>query len=218
MAVTDVQTAIARGASALGVTLDPDAPERLAALIDALLHWNRRINLVAPTTALEAVERHVLDSLALLRLLERPEVQALATEWWDIGSGSGFPALPLAIARPDLGLRLVEPNGKKVAWLQDARARFGLERVRVEQGRLDALAGPPPAAAMSRATFAPEEWARLAEPLVGPGGLILVMMGHGAPDEVTSRAWHIDRFALPESGATRVNAILRAAADPAVGP
>ncbi len=210
MAVNDVQAAIAGGAARLGVALDPSAPERLAGLIDALLHWNRRINLVAPTTALQAVERHVLDSLALLRLLDLPEVQGLATQWWDIGSGSGFPALPLAIARPDLGLWLVEPNGKKVAWLEDARARFGLGRVTVQQARLDALAGPPPAAAMSRATFAPERWARLAEPLVGPGGAILVMMGHGAPEEVTSRAWRIDRFELPESGATRVNAILRA--------
>ncbi|MEZ4266365.1 MAG: 16S rRNA (guanine(527)-N(7))-methyltransferase RsmG [Myxococcota bacterium] len=216
MSATPVQTAIARGAEALGVPLGPDAPERLAQLIDALLHWNRRINLVAPTTALEAVERHVLDSLAVLRLLDRPEVQALGSAWWDIGSGSGFPALPLAIARPDLELRLVEPNGKKVAWLQDARARFGLAGVTVQQARLDALSGTGPAAAMSRATFAPEQWAQLAEPLVGPEGRILVMMGHGAPDEVTSRAWRLDRFELPESGATRVNAILRASLDPAV--
>lgn len=205
-----VARAIADGAAALGVDLAADAPARLAQLVEALLHWNRRINLVAPVTALEAVERHVLDSLALLRLLDRPEVRSLTPDWWDIGSGSGFPALPLAIARPDLGLRLVEPNAKKVAWLQDARARFALGRVSVQQGRLADLPGPPPTAAMSRATFAPAEWAEVAGPLVGPGGAILVMMGAGAPEEVTSRAWLLDRFELPQSHATRVNVILRA--------
>ncbi|MCB9727502.1 MAG: 16S rRNA (guanine(527)-N(7))-methyltransferase RsmG [Deltaproteobacteria bacterium] len=211
-----VTAAIAAGAERLEVALGPGVAERLGALVDELLRWNRRINLVAPCTAAEAVERHVLDSLAVLRLLDLPEVRALATDWWDVGAGSGFPGLALALARPELGLTLVEPIGKKVAWLREAGARFGLERLTVRQARAEALGGETRPGALSRATFAPEHWARLAEGLVPPGGPIVVMMGAGAPDEVTTRAWRSDRLALPESGATRINVIVRAdAATPA---
>ncbi len=208
-----MRDAIARGADALGVGLADDAASRLATLVELLLAWNERINVVGRCTAEQAVDRHVHDPLALLRLLDRPEVAATTTAWVDVGCGAGLPGLVLAVARPELELRLVEPIAKKIAFARKAVRELGLTNVTAQDARAEELPPHGFGGAMSRATFAPEVWAARGQELVAPGGLVLVMMGAGAPEALTERAWRVDRCTLPLSSATRVNVLLRA-----VGP
>lgn len=199
---------VREGARALEVPLEPERAATLAELVRRLLRWNERINLVGRCDERTAIDRHVLDGLALLRLLDLPEVRERATSWADVGAGAGLPGLVLAAARPELRLVLVEPAGKKVAFARDAAAALGLRNVEVLESRIESLPEPPATAALSRATFPPEEWARLGCTWVGPGGLVLVTMGAGAPEAVVDRAWRVDRTTLPLSGSTRINALL----------
>jgi 16S rRNA (guanine527-N7)-methyltransferase len=196
------------GAGALGVDLDPGRASRLADLVRRLLHWNRRINLVARTDAPTAIDRHVHDGLALLRLLDLPEVRDRAPAWADVGSGAGLPGLVLAIARPDLRIVLVEPVSKKAAFARDAARALAVANVEVIESRLEDLREPPAPAALSRAAFPPEDWARRGRALVGPEGLVLVQMARDVPEVVLREAWKVDRLTLPVSSAARVNALL----------
>lgn len=200
---------IADGAQALQVPLDPAAVDRLERLLTSLLRWNERINVVARCSPREAVDRHIHDGLALLRLLDAPEVLAISSRWVDVGCGAGLPGLVLAAARPELELHLVEPIGKKIAFARRAKTELALDNVTIQSDRVEALEPGRHVAAMSRATFAPERWAAIGNDLVGPGGLVLVMMGSGAPQPLIDAAWRTDRCELPLSKAGRVNVLLR---------
>ena len=200
---------IRKGSDALEVSIDDGTAAALWTLVERLLRWNRKINLVGPCDATQAIDRHVHDGLGMLRLLDDEDVRAVATEWTDVGAGAGLPGLVLAIARPSLRLRLVEPIGKKVAFMRDIATSLDLTGVAVIQSRLEALGPGSAPGAMSRATFPPIEWVERARDLVVPGGLIAVSMGGDPVEAVVEEAWRVDRFKLPISGAGRTTALVR---------
>ena len=200
---------IAQGARDLEVQLSDDAVETLWVLVERLLKWNRRINIVGPCDATQAIDRHIHDGLGLLRLLDTPEVSQVTREWTDIGAGGGFPGLVLAIARPELKLRLVEPIAKKIAFARDAVGALGLQGGEIANVRLEALEPGVTRGAMSRATFAPMEWIERGREFVTQDSLILATMGGDPVQEVVNAAWRVDRFTLPISKAGRTTAIIR---------
>ena len=100
-----------------------------------LLDWNTRFNLTAITDPQEVLLKHFLDSLSLLTVYDKSHTRLL-----DIGSGAGFPGLPLKIARPQWQVTLLEATGKKVAFLRHIVATLQLEHVEVIQGRAEELA------------------------------------------------------------------------------
>jgi len=100
-----------------------------------LLDWNTRINLTAITDPEEVLLRHFLDSLSLLLVYERAETRLL-----DIGTGAGFPGLPLKIVRPQWQVVLLEATGKKVAFLQHIIETLQLKNVVALHGRAEELA------------------------------------------------------------------------------
>lgn len=94
-----------------------ETQRRLDLYVDLLLQWQRKTNLIAPSTIPTVWTRHVADSLQLLDLAPDAKV------WVDFGSGGGFPAIPIACAladRPGAMVHLVESNGKKAAFLREA--------------------------------------------------------------------------------------------------
>jgi 16S rRNA (guanine527-N7)-methyltransferase len=200
---------IREGAEALEVALSEDAAATLWTLVERMLKWNRRINIVGPCDATQAIDRHIHDGLALLRLLDTPDVRAVTTEWTDIGAGGGFPGLVLAIARPELKVRLVEPTSKKIAFARDTAGALGLQGVEIANERLEALEPGVTRGAMSRATFAPMDWITRGRTFVATDSLILATMGGEPVHEVVEAAWRVDQFTLPISGAGRTNAIIR---------
>jgi 16S rRNA (guanine527-N7)-methyltransferase len=100
-----------------------------------LLDWNTRINLTAITDPDEVLSKHFLDSLSLLKACEQAEIRLL-----DIGSGAGFPGLPLKIARPRWRVTLMEATGKKTTFLQHVISSLGLTGIDVVHGRAEELA------------------------------------------------------------------------------
>ena len=100
-----------------------------------LLDWNTRINLTAITDPEEVLLRHFLDSLSLLLVYDRAETRLL-----DIGTGAGFPGLPLKIVRPQWQVVLLEATGKKVAFLQHIIETLQLKNVVALHGQAEGLA------------------------------------------------------------------------------
>lgn len=194
---------IAAGAEALGLRLDGEQLRLLDRHVALLLKWNRSINLTAITEPSEVVEKHVLDSLALVPFVPRGTLL-------DVGTGAGFPGLPVRIARPDLALVLVDSVQKKVAFLKSALAELRLANVRALAMR---LSGDPAReglslvdGAVARAFAAPRPWLRLAGNYVRPGGMVLCMLG--ARDEAPPVEGELEltgehEYRLPFSGAQR---------------
>jgi len=118
--------------------------EQLLHYCQELLDWNTRMNLTAITNPEEVWLKHFLDSLSLLSVYDKPQTRLL-----DIGSGAGFPGLPLKIVCPEWHVTLLEATGKKVSFLQHIIDALGLTNVIAIHGRAEELAHQPE----YRATF-----------------------------------------------------------------
>lgn len=201
---------LAEGVAALGLTLPAGAGERLLAYLLELLKWNARVNLTAITDPREAVEKHLVDSLAAV-----PEVQG-ATDLLDLGAGAGLPGIPLAVALPGLKATLVDAVEKKVAFMKVGAVKAGVAgRVRAvharAQGRPDEEKLPRASVVISRAFMDVGPFLALARAYLAPGGRAVVMLGRTPPDEELVRVGQgaqltlggVRRFALPWSGDPR---------------
>ena len=120
------------GAKELGLHLEPSTLQQFLYYAEELLKWNTRINLTGLKTAQEVVVKHFLDSLAVWPWVK--DLDSLA----DIGTGAGFPGLPLKLVLPHLYLTLIEPTAKKTAFLHFVIAHLGLTEVEVRQVHLTA--------------------------------------------------------------------------------
>jgi 16S rRNA (guanine527-N7)-methyltransferase len=120
----------------LGVSLKREAIQQLGQFLALLLAMNEQMNLTAVTKPDEAWSRHLLDALSLVPHLANvpPNARLL-----DVGSGGGVPGLPLAIARPDLQVTLLDATEKKVAFLNAAAAKLGLTNVEAVCGRAESI-------------------------------------------------------------------------------
>jgi 16S rRNA (guanine527-N7)-methyltransferase len=171
-----IATRLAAGAEALGVPLQPAQRQAMLALMAELVEWNGRFNLTAITELADIVDKHLLDSLAVL-----PKLRGLRIA--DIGSGAGFPGLPLAIANPGRRYTLIESTGKKAGFLHHAVDKLALSNVEVFYGRAETLK-PRPAfdGAISRALGSIAEFVRVAGQLLAREGRLYAMKGR-VPDE-----------------------------------
>jgi 16S rRNA (guanine527-N7)-methyltransferase len=123
-------TRLAEGAAQAGLQLDDNAIGACLDFLTLLFQWNRVHNLTGPVSPADAVTRHLLDSLFISPFLR-------GTRALDIGSGAGFPGLPLAIARPDIDWTLLDNRVKRIGFLSQARARLRLLRVSIEHCRVE---------------------------------------------------------------------------------
>ena len=123
-------TTLIDGASALGLDLDEVQAAKLIAHLDLLDEWGERMNLTAIRERSQQVTKHVLDSLTVYPWLRGPRVA-------DIGSGAGFPGIPLAIVAPQIQFTLIESTGKKCRFLEHVRDALELGNVEVVQSRAE---------------------------------------------------------------------------------
>ncbi len=147
--------------------------------------------LIGPREAPRLWDRHVLNSAVVAPLFSRGATVA------DIGSGAGLPGIPLAIARPDLQLTLVEPLQRRVVWLRATVEELGLTNVMVHHGRAESLWSTGGFAyATARAVAATAELARITLPLLSENGRLHALKGDRAELELTR-----DQRALTALGA-----------------
>ena len=172
--------ALERGARQLGLELDESARGQLLAYVSLMAKWNKTYNLTAVRDPLAMVSHHLLDSLAVL-----PHLSLAAGSLADIGSGAGLPGIPLAIARRDWRVVLVEASQKKAAFLRQATIELGLRNASVHEGRVE---GWQPAerfaVVISRAFARLAKFARACAHLVASGGCLAAMKGAPRDDEL----------------------------------
>lgn len=175
------------------------------AFIETAHEWNERLDLSAARTMPALVEILLADAL----MLASTELVHEGESFIDIGSGAGGPALALALIRQDLRGTLVEPKGKRVAFLRNCTGSLGLaERIAVVEGRVEPkrpVAMGTFDVALSRATFDPAIWARVGL-VLAPEALVLLAQDELAPGyEVLADV----RYTLPSNGAHRRIARIR---------
>ncbi len=173
-------TDIRQGCDALGLSLGDDAIDRLARLVLLLEKWNRIYSLTAVRDPRAMVTRHILDSLVVLPWLN-------GVSLIDVGTGAGLPGLPIAIARPDCTVTLLDSNAKKLRFVRQAASELGLHNVEVVQQRMQEYR---PAQAfdmvISRAVAAIADLYQQTVHLVKPGGRMLFLKGVVPSTEIGS--------------------------------
>lgn len=188
------------GLAALGLDRALAAP--LLEYLALLLRWNRAYNLTAIRDPDEMVVRHLLDSLAM-----QPYVQPGALA--DLGTGPGLPGIPLAIARTDVQVTLVESNGKKARFLREAVRQLKLGNARVAESRAEAVDEPGAYAQITaRAMDTLAGILEVGGHLLAPGGRLLAMKGVNPVEEIAAlppgwTALAVHPLAVPGLGAER---------------
>lgn len=176
--------ALADAASKLGLTLDAEAVRRFSLFRDQLIATNRQFNLTAITDPDDIETRLFAESLAILPLLPAGTERLL-----DVGSGGGIPGIPLAIARPDVRVDMLEATAKKVRFLHEATGELGLTNTGAYHGRAEDF-GRLPAyreqyqAVTARAVARLVTLAELVLPFLAIGGVAILPKGDAAGDEL----------------------------------
>ena len=197
----DLRPDLETGLRQLG--LDAALAEPLLAYLALLARWNATYNLTAIRDPREMLVKHLLDSLAMHAHLDG--IGNLA----DLGTGPGLPGIPLAIARPDLQVVLVESNGKKARFLREAVRQLKLGNARVAESRAEAVDEPGAYAQITaRAMDTLAGILEVGGHLLAPGGRLLAMKGVNPVEEIAALppGWTtlaVHPLAVPGLGAER---------------
>lgn len=167
------------GVRALDLNLSGEQLAQLRAYVDLLAKWNRTYNLTAIREPERMLTHHVLDALAILPHLTPPA----GTRVLDVGSGGGVPGIPLAVARPDWRVTLLDSNSKKTTFLTQAVIELALGNADVATARVEAFASAAPyEVVVSRAFSDLADFAVSAARHLASGGVLAAMKGVH-PDE-----------------------------------
>jgi 16S rRNA (guanine527-N7)-methyltransferase len=169
------------GLAELGLAT-PGLRDRLLDYLALLLQWNRAYNLTAIRDPQEMVVKHLLDSLSAKALVAQYVGDGSIA---DIGTGAGFPGIPLALANPRLSVSLVETAGKKARFLREAVRALGLEKVRVHACRAEDVPESGQHDGLTARALAPLDGIlSLGGHLLKTGGKLLAMKGRVPDDEI----------------------------------
>lgn len=177
---------LAAEASAAGLRLDPLSLDKLAEHYRLLAKWNRAVRLIGTTEPETVIRRHILESLRLIPFIHEPCGALL-----DIGSGNGFPAIPLKCALPSLRIGMLEPTLRKGSFLSAVAAALDLSDTEVIRGRVDrardlSRLGRWDCISMRAVAAIPAVLAGAPEAL-RPGGRLLFMVGQAGRQEILER-------------------------------
>ncbi len=208
---------VSSGARALGLSLPEGAAEACERVCCLLLKRNRQFNLTAVQSEEEAARLHFLDSLALLTLRDLRERSVI-----DVGSGAGFPGLPIAIGEPSARVTLLDSTGKKVRYLEEAVGIAGVSAQPV-LGRAEELGRTPEYrerydCAVSRAVARLNVLCELCLPFVAVGGAFLAMKAADSDGELSEaesaiqalggRLADVKSYQIPGTDVTRRVAVI----------
>lgn len=174
-------TTLLDGARALALDLDEAQLAKLVAHLDLLDDWNTRMNLTAIRDRPSQLTKHLLDSLTVLPYLQGDRIA-------DVGSGAGFPGIPLAIVAPHRHFTLIESTGKKCRFLEHVREALELGNVEVVQSRAESY--KPEVrfdTVLARAVGPIADLVKVAGLLVVGGGRLLAMKGRYPEDELAAK-------------------------------
>ena len=183
----DWQAQLTVGLHALQVTLSAEQQAGLVNYLALLERWNKAFNLTAIRDPQQMVSRQLLDSLAIMPWVTGPRVL-------DVGSGAGLPGIPLAIALPEQSFVLLDANGKKTRFIQQAITQLHLTNVSVVQSRIEAYRPATRFHTITARAFSQvSEIIRLTAPVLADSGQWALMLG--PVDAASQASW--EAFAMP---------------------
>jgi len=207
---------------AMGIYLSRETRKQMLEFIEELMRWNQRINLTAIRTPKEALIKHLIDSLLPLSLLGGGE------RLLDIGSGGGFPGIPLKLALPGLEVCSVDASSKKIHFQKNIVRLFGLEDFIAKHARIEDMIDDPAHVGsydiiISRAFSSLKDFVEVSVPFLGKRGRIIAMKGPEGESELDEESEVMKKSGLcllemiknelPERGGRRTLIVLGRKAD-----
>lgn len=191
---------LCRGLDEIGIEATAAQIGQLVGLAELLARWAAQINLTAHRQPPAIIERLILDAAAMLSVL--PDFSSLA----DLGSGAGFPGLPIAILRPEIQVRLVESREKRHHFQRAAVRQLGVENARPLRGRAEQLVPTPSAAVVAQAVGPWSQVVAWMIPWAERDGLLIVPASDAVPAASPDRRVRdakVLRYQVPLSGPQR---------------
>ena len=183
-------TILTSGLSELGIKAADDIPGKFETYLHELKKWNRAYNLTALKDDEEIITKHFLDSFLYLKVMPNSPIPPLEKggkrgfEICDIGSGAGFPGIPMAIVRPELTVALIEPSRKKTAFLRHMKNRLSLQNIEVIESRIEDVKDRLFDIAVTRALFSVGDLIKKAGHILKEDGFFVLNKGPKFEDEI----------------------------------
>jgi len=188
-----LESHLEKGAEELGITLSARHMNSFALFASELRKWNRKINLTSIVLPEEIAIKHFIDSLALGRYVD------LSGELLDIGSGGGFPSIPVKIVFPDVGIVSVDAVEKKILFQRHVARLLGLERFSALHCRIENLAEQYKGTfncIVSRAFSELSGFVKLALPHLADDGVIVAMKGRDGKKDAEDSEAELNRIGV----------------------
>ncbi len=201
------------GLLSLDIPAADEQMEQFSVYLSELKKWNRAYNLTGLRNDKDIVIKHFLDSLLYLRPAQKGCARAA-----DVGSGAGFPGIPVKIVRPGIEMYLVEPSSKKAAFLRHILRKLRLRGIEVIEKRIEEITLSkeiltPVDVVMSRALFDIREFVRKASHILKPGGIFVLSKGPKVAEELKQAGGlkcELLKIPLPQTDIMRYLVVVRA--------
>ena len=209
-------TKFKHGLEELNITLTDEQIEQFLQYYEMLVEKNKVMNLTGITEYEEVIQKHFLDSLSLIRVI--PDIASQKLTVIDLGTGAGFPGIPLKIACPELEITLMDSLNKRILFLQEVIDALGLKKVSAVHGRAEEMASNATHRqqydlCVSRAVSNLAVLTEYCLPFVKKGGLFVsyksadsdaeIQEGKKAISILGGKLTSVDKFQLPDSDLRR---------------
>lgn len=173
------ESILKKGLKELSLSVKPEQIRSFITYLEELKRWNKAYNLTSLKSDNEIIIKHFLDSLLYLKALPGGNIEVI-----DVGSGAGFPGIPLKIIRPEIRLYLVEPSRKKAGFLMHIAKTLRLESVDVIEKRIEEVSAMKVDVALTRALFDIRDFYKKARHLLKEGGMLILSKGPKVEEEI----------------------------------
>ena len=176
------------GAQKIGINLNKEQIKIFSQYLELLIQWNQKINLTSLKTSQEIIIKHFLDSISCIKVFDKYiDIEGISII--DVGTGAGFPGIPIKIVCPSISLSLLEARKKKTIFLEKIVEEMNFQRVEILNGRAEAFGKCPDYRekydiALSRAVALLSTLSEYCLPLIRVGGLFVAQKGRSYKEEI----------------------------------
>jgi len=205
--MTDAVDLLKAGLEELGLGYSEKQVEAFITYLEELKKWNGAYNLTALKTDRDIIIKHFLDSLLFAKALP-PEVLTLA----DIGTGAGFPGIPIKIMFPDLTVFLIEPTQKKAIFLRHICSKLRLKNVEIIDKRIEEVKVLTVDVAVTRALYSVKEFIEKTKDIINKNGILILSKGPGLEKElegIDQQGISVSDYELPFENIIRHMVVVR---------